>query len=82
MRAGTFRVAFPVLLIVAPAVFYFIVLQRGWVAAGVELGLGLILLPLVNRSRTNLRFAINSINVALVAWLAALVVYLALNPPE
>ena len=73
---------FPVLLIVAPAVFYFIVLQRGWVAAGVELGLGLILLPLVNRSRTKLRFAINSVNVALVAWLAALLVYLALNPPE
>jgi hypothetical protein len=74
------RLAFPILLIVALALLYLRALERGWIAAVVEVGVGLILLPLVIRSGSSLWFAINSLCSALIAWVVALFVYLAFNP--
>jgi hypothetical protein len=74
------RLVLSLLLIVVPALLYVRALERGWIAAAVELGIGLALLPLILRSRTNARFAVNAVSGAIGAWIIVLYVYLAFNP--
>jgi hypothetical protein len=72
----------PIALVGAEAVFVAITVDRGWIVAVVQAIVGLAGFPFVRRSRTTVRFVMNSVTFAIGVWLLGAVVLLIVSPPN